>query len=107
MAGHGRRSACGLSGFPNIKVKILGGVPDNVKPWIGSNWSILPLSMMGYRSSSAELDSACSSIADVRFEAFGISIAEAMASGAVTVLDRSFESSSRTVQSIASRGTSW
>ena len=76
----------------NVKVKILGGVPEEVKPWIGSNWSILPFVDDGIPEFLSKLDFYVFFHSRRWIEAFGISVAEAMASGAVTVLDRSFES---------------
>lgn len=75
----------------NIKIRILGGVPDNIKPWIGSNWSILPFLDDGISGFLGKLDFYVFFHSRRWVEAFGISIAEAMASGAVTILDRSFE----------------
>ena len=77
---------------PKIRIKILGGVPDNIKPWIGSNWSVLPFVDDGIPEFLSKLDFYVFFHSRRWVEAFGISIAEAMACGAVTILDRSYES---------------
>jgi UDP:flavonoid glycosyltransferase YjiC (YdhE family) len=75
----------------NLKIKVLGGVPEEIKPWIGSNWSILPFLDDGIPEFLSKLDFYVFFHSRRWVEAFGISVAEAMASGAVTVLDQSFE----------------
>lgn len=77
---------------PSIRIKILGGVPENIKPWVGSNWSILPFADDGIAEFLSKLDFYVFFHSRRWVEAFGISIAEAMACGAVTVLDQSYES---------------
>ncbi len=77
---------------PRVRIKILGGVPENIKPWVGSNWSILPFADDGIAEFLGKLDFYVFFHSRRWVEAFGISIAEAMACGAVTILDQSYES---------------
>src|SRR5262249_38942453 len=81
------------AGYPdrsNLTVKALGGVPPEVQPWLGSNWQLLPFSEDGAGFLST-LDFYVYFHGKQWVEAFGVSIAEAMASGVVTILDPSYE----------------
>ncbi len=83
-----------LAAYPdrkNLVIRALGGIPDEMQPWLGANWQLLPFS-----------DDASGFLAGLDFyvyfhsrrwvESFGVGIAEAMASGLVTILDPSYES---------------
>ncbi|PDT81701.1 glycosyltransferase [Sinorhizobium sp. BJ1] len=76
----------------DFNIKILGGVPDAIKNWIGSNWEICAFSENDVPDFLSRLDFYVYFHSRHWVEAFGICVAEAMASGLVTVLDRSFES---------------
>src|SRR5262245_11402390 len=82
-----------LAAYPDrsdLVVKALGGVPPEVLPWLGSNWQLLPFSedVAGFLGT---LDFYVYFHGKQWVEAFGVSIAEAMASGVVTILDPSYE----------------
>ena len=66
-------------------------IPPEIQPWLGSNWQLLPFSEDASEFLSA-LDFYVYFHSKRWVEAFGVSIAEAMASGVVTVLDPSYES---------------
>ena len=75
----------------NLTIKALGGSPPEIQPWLGGNWQLLPFSDDASDFLSA-LDFYVYFHSRRWVEAFGVSIAEAMASGVVTVLDPSYES---------------
>ncbi|MBB4481290.1 glycosyltransferase [Rhizobium etli] len=74
----------------NVQIKVMGGVPDQIVPLIGSNWNISPYSNSGVPQFLNKLDFYVFFHSRRWVEAFGIGIAEAMASGLVTILDPSF-----------------
>jgi glycosyltransferase involved in cell wall biosynthesis len=74
----------------NVQVKIMGGVPDQLVPLVGSNWNVSPYSNSGVPQFLNRLDFYVFFHSRRWIEAFGIGIAEAMASGLVTILDPSF-----------------
>ncbi|MFB2607263.1 glycosyltransferase, partial [Rhizobium phaseoli] len=74
----------------NVQIKVMGGVPEQIVPLIGSNWNILPYSNSGVPQFLSKLDFYVFFHSRRWVEAFGIGIAEAMASGLVTILDPSF-----------------
>ncbi|WOS65923.1 glycosyltransferase [Sinorhizobium fredii] len=76
----------------DFSIKVLGGVPDALRNWIGSNWEILAFSENDVPDFLSRLDFYVYFHSRHWVEAFGICVAEAMASGLVTVLDPSFES---------------
>ncbi|MCA1490693.1 glycosyl transferase [Ensifer sp. NBAIM29] len=83
------------SAYPDradFNIKVLGGVPDPVQDWIGSNWEIRPFSENDVADFLSGLDFYVYFHSRQWIEAFGICVAEAMASGLVTVLDPSFKS---------------
>ena len=83
-----------LAAYPDrrhLLIKALGGIPPEIQPWLGSNWQLLPFSEDASEFLSA-LDFYVYFHSKRWVEAFGVSIAEAMASGVVTVLDPSYES---------------
>jgi hypothetical protein len=75
----------------HLTVKALGGVPSEIQPWLGSNWQLPPFSEDGTAEFLNSLDFYVYFHSRQWVEAFGIGIAEAMASGAVTILDPSYE----------------
>jgi glycosyltransferase involved in cell wall biosynthesis len=75
----------------NVQVKIMGGVPDELMHLVGSNWSVSPYLNGGVPQFLNKLDFYVFFHSRRWIEAFGIGIAEAMASGLVTVLDPSFQ----------------
>ncbi|KWV41898.1 glycosyl transferase [Rhizobium altiplani] len=77
---------------PNFAINVLGGVPEPIQPWIGSNWQISPFAQNSVPDFLRRLDFYVYFHSRQWVEAFGVCIAEAMASGLVTVLDPSFES---------------
>lgn len=84
-----------LAAYPDIAdfaIKVLGGVPESIQPWIGSNWQISPFAQNSVPDFLKRLDFYVYFHSQQWVEAFGVCIAEAMASGLVTVLDPSFES---------------
>jgi hypothetical protein len=84
-----------LAAYPDkrhLTIKALGGIPPEFQPWVGSNWQLLPYSEDGGVSQFlSSLDFYVYFHSRQWVEAFGIGIAEAMASGVVTILDPSFE----------------
>jgi hypothetical protein len=83
-----------LAAYPDkrhLTVKALGGVPSEIQPWLGSNWQLLPFSDDGTAEFLSSLDFYVYFHSSQWVEAFGIGIAEAMASGVVTILDPSYE----------------
>ena len=76
---------------PKFAIKVLGGVPEPIQPWIGSNWQISPFAQNSVPDFLRRLDFYVYFHSRQWVEAFGVCIAEAMASGLVTVLDPSFE----------------
>jgi UDP:flavonoid glycosyltransferase YjiC (YdhE family) len=83
-----------LAAYPDrrhLLIKALGGIPPEIQPWLGSNWQLLPFSEDASEFLSA-LDFYVYFHSKRWVEAFGVGIAEAMASGLVTVLDPSYES---------------
>ncbi|WP_234879102.1 glycosyltransferase [Sinorhizobium americanum] len=76
----------------DFNIKVLGGVPVPVQDWIGSNWEIRAFSENDVPDFLSRLDFYVYFHSRQWIEAFGICVAEAMASGLVTVLDPSFES---------------
>ncbi|WP_353646379.1 glycosyltransferase [Mesorhizobium sp. WSM2239] len=83
-----------LAAYPDkrhLTVKALGGVPSEIQPWLGSNWQLLPFSEDGTAEFLKSLDFYVYFHSRLWVEAFGIGIAEAMASGVVTILDPSYE----------------
>ena len=83
-----------LAAYPDrrhLLIKALGGIPPEIQPWLGSNWQLLPFSEDASEFLSA-LDFYVYFHSKRWVEAFGVGIAEAMASGVVTVLDPSYES---------------
>jgi hypothetical protein len=83
-----------LAAYPDkrhLTVKALGGVPSEIQPWLGSNWQLLPFSEDGTAEFLNSLDFYVYFHSRQWVEAFGIGIAEAMASGLVTILDPSYE----------------
>ncbi|SCW82822.1 UDP:flavonoid glycosyltransferase YjiC, YdhE family [Rhizobium mongolense subsp. loessense] len=76
---------------PNFAIKVLGGAPTSIQPWIGSNWQISPFAQNSVPDFLRRLDFYVYFHSPQWVEAFGVCIAEAMASGLVTVLDPSFE----------------
>jgi hypothetical protein len=84
-----------LAAYPDQKhlsVQSLGGVPPEIAPWLGSNWSLLPFLDEGVAEFLSRLDFYVYFHSRRWVEAFGIGIAEAMASGLVTILEPSYES---------------
>lgn len=75
----------------NFNIKVLGGVPDTVQQWIGSNWQIMAFAQDDVPDFLSRLDFYVYFHSKHWVEAFGLCIAEAMASGLVTVLDPSFK----------------
>ncbi len=75
----------------DFNIKVLGGVPDTIQHWIGSNWEIRAFSENDVPDFLNRLDFYVYFHSKHWVEAFGICIAEAMASGLVTVLDPSFK----------------
>jgi len=74
-----------------FNIKILGGVPDTVQQWIGSNWEIRAFAERSVPDFLSRLDFYVYFHSKHWVEAFGLCAAEAMASGLVTVLDPSFK----------------
>ena len=69
--------------LPNFKISILGGVPGTVEPCVAPNWRILPFANEGIADFLRRLDFYVFFHSRQWVEAFGISMAEAMACGAV------------------------
>lgn len=83
-----------LAAYPDRRhliIKALGGIPPGMQPWLGSNWRLLPFSEDGIAEFLGNLDFYVYFHSRQWVEAFGIAIAEAMASGVVTILDPSYE----------------
>lgn len=83
-----------LAAYPDRRhftVRALGGVPDEIRPWLGSNWQLLPFADEGVQDFLSSLDFYVYFHSRQWIEAFGVGIAEAMASGVVPILDPSFE----------------
>lgn len=83
--------ALAYPGDARFKISVLGGIPPELKPLAGPNWSVKPFSDRGIQDFLSTLDIYAYFHSRGWIEAFGISIAEAMATGLVTVLDPSFE----------------
>ncbi|OAP34571.1 glycosyl transferase [Sinorhizobium glycinis] len=75
----------------DFSIRVLGGVPDTVQQWIGSNWEIRDFTETDVPDFLGRLDFYVYFHSKNWVEAFGICVAEAMASGLVTVLDPSFK----------------
>lgn len=83
-----------LAAYPDrqhLTIRALGGIPPEIRPWLGSNWQLLPFSEDGASEFLSSLDFYVYFHSRQWVEAFGIGIAEAMASGVVTILDPSYE----------------
>ncbi|NGN43426.1 glycosyl transferase [Mesorhizobium sp. CGMCC 1.15528] len=79
-----------LAAYPDAKhlsVEVLGGIPEVIKPWIGANWNILPYADDGVGEFLSRLDFYVYFHSRRWIEAFGLGIAEAMASGLVAIID--------------------
>lgn len=82
-----------LAAYPDrrhLTVRAMGGVPPQIESWLGSNWQLLPFSeeASGFLGG---LDFYVYFHSRRWVEAFGVGIAEAMASGLPTILDPSCE----------------
>jgi hypothetical protein len=75
----------------DFNIKVLGGVPDAVQLWIGSNWEIRAFGASNVPDFLTRLEFYVYFHSKHWVEAFGLCAAEAMASGLVTVLDPSFK----------------
>jgi hypothetical protein len=83
-----------LAAYPDrrhLTIRALGGIPAELEAWIGSNWQPLPFCGEGVPDFLNSLDFYVYFHSRHWVEAFGMSVAEAMASGLVTVLDPSYE----------------
>ncbi|RJG45626.1 glycosyltransferase [Mesorhizobium sp. DCY119] len=79
-----------LAAYPDAKhlsIEVLGGVPEAIRPWIGANWNVLPYADDGVCEFLSRLDFYVYFHSRRWVEAFGLGIAEAMASGLVTIVD--------------------
>lgn len=74
----------------DIIVKALGGVPAEIQPWLGPSWQLLPFSEDAPDFLNS-LDFYVYFHSRQWVEAFGVAIAEAMASSVVTILDPSYK----------------
>jgi len=75
----------------HLTIRTLGEIPADVKAWLGSNWQLLPFLDEGVPEFLASLDFYVYFHSRRWVEAFGMSVAEAMASGLPTILDPSYE----------------
>ena len=83
-----------LAAYPDAKhltIQVLGGIPEEIKPWLRTNWRVLPFAEDSSAEFLSRLDFYVYFHSRKWVEAFGVGIAEAMASGLVAVLDPSFE----------------
>ena len=62
-----------------------------IRPWTGRNWTVRPFADRGIQGFLGSLDLYVYFHGSSWIEAFGLAIAEAMATGLVTILDPSFE----------------
>jgi glycosyltransferase involved in cell wall biosynthesis len=83
-----------LAAYPNrrdLTIRALGGVPADLEGWVGSNWQALPFCEEGVPEFLNSLDFYVYFHSRRWVEAFGMSVAEAMASGLVAILDPAYE----------------
>lgn len=83
-----------LAAYPDAKhltIQVLGGVPEEVRPWLRSNWKLLPFSETDIPQFLSRLDFYVYFHSRQWVEAFGVGIVEAMASGLVVILEQSFQ----------------
>lgn len=83
-----------LAAYPDrrhLTVRTLGGIPAELETWIGSNWQTFPFQDGRVPEFLNSLDFYVYFHSRRWVEAFGMGIAEAMASGLVTIVDPSFE----------------
>jgi hypothetical protein len=83
-----------LAAYPDrrhLTIRALGGVPSDLEGWIGSNREALPFYSQGVPEFLNSLDFYVYFHSRRWVEAFGMSVAEAMASGLVTILDPTYE----------------
>jgi hypothetical protein len=83
-----------LAAYPDrrdLTIRALGGVPAGREGWLGSNWQTLPFRDEGIADFLDSLDFYVYFHSRRWVEAFGIGLAEAMASGLVAIVDPSHE----------------